>query len=108
MDENKIEQEVIDINEEPESTELIDVSDEDYTPSLGESIATLAVLAAQLAGCYILGVLSGDKVKNGIADIRIRMAEAAQKRAEKIKKLKEARSSKIVEVVDNSDEEAEN
>ena len=105
MDENKIEQEVIDINEEPESTELIDVSDEDYTPSLGESISTLAILAVPLAGCYILGVLSGDKVKNGIERIKIRMAEAAKKRAEK---LKEARSSKIVEIVDDSDEETEN
>lgn len=108
MDENKVEQEVIDINEEPESTELIDVSDEDYTPSLGESIATLAVLAAPLAGCYILGVLSGEKVKNGIANFKEKMAEAKQKRAEKIRQFKETRSSKIVEVVDDSEEEAEN
>nr|DAE23857.1 MAG TPA: hypothetical protein [Siphoviridae sp. ct9lR64] len=106
MDENK-EQEVIDINEEPESTELIDVSDEDYTPSLGESIATLAVLIAPLAISYVAGVVSSDKVKNGIADIRTRIAETAQKRAEKIK-LKEARSSKIVKVVYGSDEETEN
>lgn len=100
MDENKIEQEVIDINEEPESTELIDVSDEDYTPSLGESIATLAVLVAPLAISYVAGVVSSDKVKNGITNIKIRMAEAAQKRAEK---LKEARSSKTIKVVYGSD-----
>lgn len=96
-------------NVNPEETEVLDCvsTEDDYTPSLGESIATFAVLVTTLAIPYVAGVVSADKVKNGIASLKEKHEENKMKRAERRRQLKERRANSKLIIVDDSDEESD-
>lgn len=62
-------------NQEVVNEEEVEVTDEnveceEYVPTLGESILTAAILAAPLAISYVVGVVSGDKVKAGARKLK--------------------------------------
>lgn len=85
--------EIVDISEDTEILDDVNEECDGESASLVESIATLAVLTAPLAISYVAGVLTSDKVKNGIANAKTRLAERSKKRKEKIAELREKRKN---------------
>lgn len=88
-------EEIVEVQPEGEVIELDDLVEDRESYSLGESLAAIAILAAPLVGSYVLGVVSSDGVKNGIANFKEKISKSAEKRKAKIASLKEAKKSKI-------------
>lgn len=77
---------------------------EEYTPSVIESITTLAVLAAPLAITYVAGVVTAEPVKKTVAQIKEKWQTRKEARKAKIEELKAQRErAKIVEVTDEEE-----
>jgi hypothetical protein len=111
MDENiTIENEEI-IEDDQNEFEVIDgdSEDEDYEPSLGETLVGIGIVALPLAAAYAIGVASGDTVKAGWANLKEKHEVNKQKRKAKFEAFKNAhKKPQLVEVVDSTEDETEN
>lgn len=77
---------------------------EEYTPSVIESITTLAVLVALLAMSYVAGVITADPAKRTVAQNKEKLQIRKEARKAKIEELKARRERvKIVEVTDEEE-----
>lgn len=94
--------EIVDISEETEILDGVDEECDGESASLIESIVTLAVLTTPLAISYVAGVLTSDKVKNGIANTKMKIAERSKRHKEKIAELREKRKNtdEDIEIID--------
>lgn len=77
---------------------------EEYTPSVIESVATLAVLAIPLGVSYVAGVITAEPVKKTVAQIKEKHQIRKEARKAKIEELKAKRvRAKITEVDDEEE-----
>lgn len=77
---------------------------EEYTPSVIESVATLAVLAIPLGVSYVAGVITAEPVKKTVAQIKEKHQIRKEARKAKIEELKAKRvRTKITEVDDEEE-----
>lgn len=77
---------------------------EEYTPSVIESITTLAVLVAPLAVSYVAGVVTAEPVKNTVAQIKEKLRIRKEARKAKIEELKAKRARAKITEVDDEEE----
>lgn len=107
MDERIENQEIIEGSDEIEVLDDVYEENEEESVSLIESIATVAVLMTPLAVSYVAGVVSSDKVKNGIVSIKTKFSERSEKRKAKMKEIKERRNQSdedVFEVIEDSED----
>ena len=97
MDNEIMNQEVIETEDLTVPNEELEV-EETYEPSLGESIATLAVLLVPLAVTYAAGVASGDRVKAGISKAKNKINTFFENRKNKKKLVNDSVEADFVEV----------
>ena len=105
MDEiNNVENQELDEVKDEDCEIVIGDESEEYTPSVIESITTLAILAAPLAVSYIAGVVTADTVNRTVAQIKEKWQIRKEARKAKIEELKAQRERvKIVEVTDEEE-----
>ena len=105
MDEiNNVENQELDEVKNEDCEIVIGDDSEEYTPSVIESITTLAILAAPLAVSYIAGVVTSDTVMRTVAQVKEKWHIRKEARKAKIEELKAQRErAKIVEVTDEEE-----
>ena len=105
MDEiNNVENQELDEVKNEDCEIVIGDESEEYTPSVIESITTLAILAAPLAVSYVAGVVTADPVKRTVAKVKEKWQIRKEARKAKIEELKAKRErAKIVEVTDEEE-----
>ena len=105
MDEiNNVENQELDEVKNEDCEIVIGDESEEYTPSVIESITTLANLAAQLDVSYVEGVVTADPVKRTVAKVKEKWQIRKEARKAKIEELKAQRErAKIVEVTDEEE-----
>ena len=105
MDEiNNVEKQELDEVRNEDCEIVIGDESEEYTPSVIESITTLAILAAPLAVTYVAGVVTADPVKRMVAKVKEKWQIRKEARKAKIEELKAKRErAKIVEVTDEEE-----
>ena len=105
MDEiNNVENQELDEVKNEDCEIVIGDESEEYTPSVIESITTLAILAAPLAVTYVAGVVTADPVKRMVAQVKEKWQIRKEARKAKIEELKAKRErAKIVEVTDEEE-----
>ena len=105
MDEiNNVENQELDEVKNEDCEIVIGDESEEYTPSVIESITTLAILAAPLAVSYVAGVVTADPVKRKVAQVKEKWQIREEARKAKIEELKAKRErAKIVEVTDEEE-----
>lgn len=77
---------------------------EEYTPSVIESVATLAVLAIPLGVSYVAGVITAEPVKKTVAQIKEKHQIRKEARKAKIEELKAKRARAKITEVDDEEE----
>lgn len=105
MDEiNNVENQELDEVKNEDCEIVIGDESEEYTPSVIESITTLAILAAPLAVSYVAGVVTSDPVKRTVARVKEKWQIRKEAHKAKIEELKAQRErAKIVEVTDEEE-----
>ena len=105
MDEiNNVENQELDEVKNEDCEIVIGDESEEYTPSVIESITTLAILAAPLDVSYVAGVVTSDPVKRKVAQVKEKWQIRKEARKAKIEELKAQRErAKIVEVTDEEE-----
>lgn len=93
----KDDEKVVDVEPKGEVIEL-DAQNEEYEPSLGESIAALAILTTPLVVSYAIGVITSDGVKASISDLKTRFEMRKIRRKEKLQQIRETRKKNIIEI----------
>ena len=105
MDEiNNVENQELDEVKDEDCEIVIGDESEEYTPSVIESITTLAILAAPLAVSYVAGGVTSEPVKRTVAKVKEKWQIRKEARKAKIEELKAQRErAKIVEVTDEEE-----
>ena len=105
MDEiNNVENQELDEVKNEDCEIVIGDESEEYTPSVIESITTLAILAAPLAVSYVAGVVTSEPVKRTVAKVKEKWQIRKEAHKAKIEELKAQRErAKIVEATDEEE-----